>query len=136
MIRFSPLLVCLLAGCGASARPGTDSMPSAPDLNYPVGHFALTERSGRTITEKDLQGSVWIASFVFTRCTGPCPQVTATVARLQNELKDEPNVRFVTFTVDPANDDMTKLREYAKHFNADDERWLFLTGEEAVIHKL
>ena len=136
MTRFSPCLALLLAGCGASARSGTETTSTQPDLNFPVGHFALTERSGRTITEKDLQGSVWVASFVFTRCMGPCPQVTATVAKLQAELKDEPGVKFVTFTVDPSHDDMAKLREYAKHFNADSERWLFLTGDEATIHKM
>jgi protein SCO1 len=136
MIRFSPFIVLLLAGCGASARQGSDTTTKQPDLDLPVGHFALTERSGRTISERDLQGSVWVASFVFTRCTGPCPQVTATVARLQAELKDVPGVKFVTFTVDPTRDDTTKLIEYAKYFNADPERWLFLTGDEATIHKL
>jgi cytochrome oxidase Cu insertion factor (SCO1/SenC/PrrC family) len=105
-------------------------------LNFPVGQFSLTERSGKTITEKDLQGSVWVASFVFTRCMGPCPQVTATVARFQADLKDVPGVKFVTFTVDPDRDDAAKLREYAAHFNADPERWLFLTGREEVVHKM
>jgi cytochrome oxidase Cu insertion factor (SCO1/SenC/PrrC family) len=136
MIRFSPLLALFLAGCGADALQRTSSDSTRPDLDFPVGHFALTERSGRRISSEDLRGSVWVASFVFTRCTGPCPQVTATVARLQSELKDVPNVKFVTFTVDPSHDDMAKLQEYAKHFNADPERWLFLTGDEATIHKL
>ena len=136
MSRFRPLLLLLLVGCGATARPGSEVTSQQPDLDFPVGHFSLTERTGRTVTEKDLQGSVWVASFVFTRCTGPCPQVTATIARLQSDLKDEPGVKFVTFTVDPSHDDMTKLHEYAKHFNADPDRWLFLTGDEATIHKL
>jgi cytochrome oxidase Cu insertion factor (SCO1/SenC/PrrC family) len=102
----------------------------------PVGDFALTERSGKTVTPADLRGKVWVASFVFTRCTGPCPQVTATVARLQSEMADLPDVRFVTFTVDPARDNPAELAEYAKHFRADPERWLFLTGEEQSIHSL
>jgi cytochrome oxidase Cu insertion factor (SCO1/SenC/PrrC family) len=67
---------------------------------------------------------------------GPCPQVTATVARLQQELQAEPDVKFVTFTVDPTTDNAGKLREYARHFHADSDRWWFLTGDEATIHKL
>lgn len=137
MIRFSPFLVTiLLAGCGVSARNGLDTAPSQPDLDLPVGHFSLKERSGKTITDEDLKGSVWIASFVFTRCTGPCPQVTATVAKLQAELKDVPGIKFVTITVDPSRDDIESLRKYASHFNADPERWLFLTGDEATVHQL
>ncbi len=135
-MRLAPCIALLLAGCSTSALPEGLKPNSQPDLNFPVGQFSLTERSGKTITEKDLQGSVWVASFVFTRCMGPCPQVTATVARFQADLKDVPGVKFVTFTVDPDRDDAAKLREYAAHFNADPERWLFLTGREEVVHKM
>jgi protein SCO1 len=125
----------MLTGCYSSG-PGTPANPEQPDLDYPVGEFSLTERSGRTVTASDLRGSVWVASFIFTRCTGPCPAVTSTVAELQAEFKDAPGVKFVTFTVDPTRDDLSALREYAKSRNADPERWLFLTGDEATIHRM
>lgn len=130
------LALCLLlplAGCGASGKP----RPAA-DLDFPVGAFALTERSGRTVTDADLKGKVWVASFVFTRCNGPCPAVTSTVARLQSELKlaDRPDLRLVTFTVDPARDTLADLRTYADNRRAHPDRWLFLTGDEETVHKL
>lgn len=112
----------------------------APDLIEPnaivIPDFALTERDGRTVTSDDLRGKVWIASFVFTRCTGPCPQISGTVARLQEELKQQPQVRLVTFTVDPERDQPGELAAYASHFGADPERWLFLTGKQEVIYDL
>jgi cytochrome oxidase Cu insertion factor (SCO1/SenC/PrrC family) len=83
-----------------------------------------------------LLGKVWIASFVFTRCTGPCPHVTGTMARLQSELAGEPDVRLVTFTVDPKHDEPAELLKYAEHVRADPERWLFLTGPEDEMHRL
>jgi cytochrome oxidase Cu insertion factor (SCO1/SenC/PrrC family) len=101
-----------------------------------VTPFNLTERSGRSVSLEDLQGKPWLASFVFTRCTGPCPQVTGSVARLQSELAGKADVRFVTFTVDPEHDDPQELKRYAEHFGADSERWLFLTGKESEIYKL
>jgi cytochrome oxidase Cu insertion factor (SCO1/SenC/PrrC family) len=104
----------------------------------PVGDFKLKERDGRTVGLDDLRGKVWVASFIFTRCTGPCPQVTGTVARLQGELKlaDVENLRLVTFTVDPERDNPAELREYAQKFQADEKRWLFLTGKKEEIHRL
>ena len=130
-----PLLA--LAGCGPSpgGRPVAIGSGSA-DLDFPVGSFALTERSGKAVTDADLKGKVWVASFVFTRCMGPCPQVTASVARLQSELPDTPDLRFVKFTVDPGHDDPTELKRYAERYKADPARWLFLTGDEATIHTL
>jgi cytochrome oxidase Cu insertion factor (SCO1/SenC/PrrC family) len=134
MRRLLPLVALFAAGCNTGN--GTPAASGRPDLDWPVGTFALTERSGKTVTDQDLRGKVWVASFVFTRCTGPCPQVTATVARLQSELSDVPDVRFVTFTVDPERDDPDELKKYAAHFKADPQKWLFLTGPEKVIHKL
>ena len=82
---------------------------------------------------------MWVASFVFTRCSGPCPQVSATMARLQKELnlKETADLRLVTFTVDPDRDTPNELKEYATRYQADPEKWLFLTGlPEAELHKL
>src|SRR5262249_10371699 len=137
--RLIPLLALLAAGCGATAGPQPTPLPDSPDLDFPVGSFSLTERRGKTVTEQDLRGKVWVASFIFTRCTGPCPQVTSTMRRLQSELADElqaGRVKLVTFTVDPEHDDLRKLREYADGRGADPNNWLFLTGDEATIHKL
>ncbi|MCX8139487.1 MAG: SCO family protein [Gemmataceae bacterium] len=134
-------LLLLLVGLGGCRPLPSGTNPAAetddlPDPQWPVGPFALTERSGRTVTDQDLRGHVWIASFIFTRCTGPCPSVASTVARLQHELRDLPNVRFVTFTVDPKRDDLRALNEYAQARGADPQRWLFLTGEEETIHRI
>ncbi len=130
MYRFTPLVLILLllaAGC----------QQSQPPHDYgPVGPFQLTERSGRTVTQDDLLGKVWISTFVFTRCIGPCPQVTATAARLQQHYSGNPDVRLVTFTVDPQRDDPKELQRYASNYQADPEQWLFLTGKEEAIHTL
>jgi cytochrome oxidase Cu insertion factor (SCO1/SenC/PrrC family) len=143
MIRLFPFVVLLAAGCGeaGSRTPTTptSSQQEALDLDFPVGEFSLTERSGKTITDKDLRGKVWIGSFVFTRCTGPCPAVTNTMGRLQDDLKDElksGNLKLVTFTVDPARDDLAALKDYANSRQADPNNWLFLTGDEKTVHKL
>ncbi len=105
-------------------------------INFPIEDFTLTERSGKKMSKSDLLGKVWVASFVFTRCAGPCPQVTGTMKTLQADLAHIPDVRLVTFTVDPARDDPAELRKYADFFGADKDHWLFLTGGEKEIHQL
>jgi protein SCO1 len=124
------------SGCGSSTARNdkTDASPLA-DLDYPVGAFSLIERDGRTVTDRDLLGKVWIASFVFTRCMGNCPAVTASVRELQSRIAD-PNVVFVTFTVNGAHDTPAELKKYADRYQADPRRWLFLTGDEQTIRRL
>lgn len=101
-----------------------------------LGDFSFLERNGDQITQDNFKGKVWLASFVFTRCTGPCPQVCATLANLQEKFKDVSNFQIVTFTVDPERDNPKELNLFADNFRADPKRWLFLTGKEETLHQL
>lgn len=101
-----------------------------------VPPFALTERSGKTITNNDLAGKIWVADFIYTTCPGPCPLVTANMARLQASVAGDPEIQLVTFTVDPQNDTPPVLAQYADRFKADRDRWWFLTGAEKPLYDL
>src|SRR5262249_24373461 len=106
----------------------------ALDEPMPVGEFAFTERSGKTVTQDNLRGKVWIAACFFTCCTDSCPQLSAALARLQQELAAEPGVGLVSLTVDPTRDTPAVLSRYAEVYQADAERWLFLTGSAGEVH--
>ena len=121
----------LAAGCGQRF-----STSSADDDFGPVQDFSLTERSGRTVSRADLLGKVWVAAFTFTRCPGPCAQISGSMARLQKECAGEDRLTLVSFTVDPEYDTPKVLQEYADHFGADPERWLFLTGQPEKVYRL
>jgi protein SCO1/2 len=118
-------MVMLLSGCGRSA--------AVPEYSA-VPDFTLTERSRRSVTRQDLEGQVWIADFIFTRCAGICPVMSSNMQKLQERLPGE--VRLVSFSVDPSNDTPEVLTEYAKRYKADADRWLFLTGDPATMQKL
>lgn len=101
-----------------------------------VADFQLTDQAGRTVSLADLKGQVWVADFIFTRCGGPCPRLTRTMARLQASVPPERPVRFVSFTVDPDHDKPAVLADYGARFGADPARWRFLTGETAAVRGL
>ncbi len=115
-------------------KPTSSQPPEADPISVPP--FALTERSGKPVNNASLLGKVWVASFVFSRCTGPCPSVSATMAKLQADYAEKPDFRLVTFTFDPDHDTPAELKTYANHFRADPDRWLFLTGKEDELHRL
>ncbi|MFN0007501.1 MAG: SCO family protein [Planctomycetota bacterium] len=128
----------MAAACSREAE-GTSSVLAAP-ANSPaqfstVGEFDLLERGGTRLTREDLLGRPWVASFLFTRCTGPCPSVRSTLKKLQTRLQGT-DALLVTFSVDPAFDSPEVLAAYAKDVQADPKRWLFVTGEQAVVYDL
>ena len=89
------------------------------------------------MTLADFADNVWVADFIFTRCAGPCPELSAKMRAMQNELADEPNVRLVSICLDPENDTPAALVAYAHRFKADPQKWLFLTAtDEKYVHGL
>jgi len=124
----------LLLACGSSQREASQ-YDSLPLLNE-VPSFSLIERSGRAVESSELAGRVWVADFIFTECAGPCPLLSQRMSRLQDALSELPEVRLVSFTVDPETDTPEVLTGYAKRWHADAERWLFLTGEKTKLYHL
>lgn len=102
----------------------------------PVPEFSLTERSGKMVNLTGLRGKVWIADFIYTSCTDTCPLQSAAMAKLQKRWSSERDLRLVSFSVDPERDTPQVLTRYAKHFKADADRWLFLTGNKQQLLRL
>jgi protoheme IX farnesyltransferase len=121
-VAYLPLLyIALLGGCATPAR-------ELPDY-YALPSFTLTDHHGKAFSSADLKGKIWIANFIFADCTGPCPRMSATLSKLQEA---DPDVRLVSFTVDPDNDTPPTLAAYAKRYGAT-ARWSFLTGDAATL---
>jgi len=116
----------------ASVRRDVEQLP----VIRAVPEFALTDQNGQTVTNADFRGKIWIADFIFTRCAGPCPLMTARMLEMQKALVKTPEVKLVSVTVDPEYDTPEVLKAYAEANFADPERWKFLTGDKAVIEKL
>lgn len=145
-LHFRYALAALALGCAATScsdaagRGGAVGVVLAQSAESEqvfgeVAEFALTERSGASLRREDLLGHPWVAAFIFTRCTGPCPRITGTMRALQERLNDS-QARLVSFSVDPEWDTPEVLRQYADAAGADKQRWLFLTGDERAIYDL
>ena len=100
-----------------------------------MADVTLTDQGGQPFAIKNLEGQVWIGSFFFASCPGPCRQINVAISQLQQELHGK-DVKFVSITVDPDNDTPQVLADYAKSFGADRERWRFLTGDFNSIRRI
>ena len=106
--------------------------PSLPILAA-LPPFQVTDQNGRQVTGDDFRGHVWLASFVYTTCPGPCPVITAHLAELSQKLP--PGVMLASFSTDPANDTPAILKAYAAKYHAAGN-WLFLTSPPANQYDL
>lgn len=127
---------------GASTNLTTDAetienlTPSHPPEDEEwLSRFALTERSGKTVRSEDLLGQPYVVSFFFSTCPSICVQQNQKLKELQDEFEGE-GVRFLAISVDPETDTPERLREYAARFGADQNQWLFMTGDLTYIRRI
>jgi protein SCO1/2 len=95
--------------------------------------FSAIDQHGRHVTDQDLRGHVWVADFIFTRCTAACPIMTAQMILVQ-KATSFPDVRFVSFSVDPDYDTPEVLKHYATIWQGDESRWLLLSTDREMLY--
>ena len=101
-----------------------------------VPSFRLISQTGEPFDRQTLDGKIWVADFIFTNCTGPCPRMSSQMHQVQTALSDNDGARFVSLTVDPARDTPLVLAAYAGHFEAAPGKWFFLTGPVPALENL
>lgn len=121
----------LALAAGFLLRPPT---PPPPVLGK-LPAFALTDQSGKPFGLAELQGKVWVADFVFTRCPQVCPLLTGHMAEVQKRAAGlGPGFQLVSISVDPTYDTPEVLTRYMQKRHLDRSNWHFLTGptDEAI----
>ena len=98
-----------------------------------IPQFEFTNSDGNTVTLDNLKGKVWVADFIFTTCTMACPMMTGNMNIVHKKFKKNDNVRLVSISVYPEYDTPEVLKNYASQYDADTEKWLFLTGKEGAV---
>jgi protein SCO1/2 len=106
------------------------SRPPLPSFGV-VPYFQLTSQTGQTFDSRVLDGKVWVANFIFTSCPGPCPRMSSQMRDLRAAVP-----QLVSFTIDPARDTPAVLAAYAHRYEADPQRWHFLTGAQSELQLL
>jgi protein SCO1/2 len=113
-----------------AAAPG-----ALPELGE-VGEFSLTDQSGAAFTAASLRGKIYVVDFFFTSCGSVCPLMSEAMSKLHKKFAAEPQVAFLSISVDPVTDTPEVLAKYAARYAADPARWHFLTGADAAIQLL
>ncbi|MCM2348423.1 MAG: SCO family protein [Bacteriovoracaceae bacterium] len=104
--------------------------PELPVIAH-VPEFELISENGQRFGSKDLQGRVYLANFVFSRCPTVCPKMLLDLEKIQKRIRGTgKKVAIVTFTVDPEYDNEKVLFDLARKHDANPYTWTFLTGTD------
>jgi protein SCO1/2 len=103
---------------------------------HTIADFSFTNQNGKTITQKDYEGKIYIADFFFTTCKSICPKMTTNLVDVQKAFLDNPKVKLLSFTVMPDIDSVSILKDYAKINGVVDSKWNLVTGDKKAIYTM
>jgi protein SCO1/2 len=143
----------LLAAVGCKATTKERSLPyfNTPDftpvflassgekntkITHTIAPFVFENQDGKLISNKDVDGRIHVANFIFTSCGSICPKMTNSMNTVSNAFAKDDNLVLLSFSVTPWIDTKDVLKRYKERNNISNPNWHFLTGEKADIYKL
>jgi len=100
---------------------------------HAIADFSFTNQNGKTITQKDYEGKIYVADFFFTTCPTICPIMQDNMVEIQNAFKTNPKVMLLSHTVMPQIDSVPVLKKYALEKGVIDTKWNLVTGDKKDI---
>ena len=101
-----------------------------------VSSFSFINQNGKTITNEDYIGKVFLLEFFFTTCPTICPKMNQNLVSIQNSFPERPDFGIASITINPDYDTVKVLKDYADQYGVKNPNWNFLTGDQEVIYEL
>jgi len=103
---------------------------------HTIADFSFTNQNGKTITQKDYEGKIYVADFFFTTCGSICPIMTTNMIDVQKAFVNNPKVMILSHTVTPEIDSVPVLKKYAVEKGVIDSKWNLVTGDKKDIYSM
>lgn len=102
-----------------------------------VPDFEFINQDGKTITNKEYDGKVYVVEFFFSTCPTICPIMNSKMVTIQDKFLGNPNFGIASFSITPHIDTPAILKEYASNHKITHKNWHLLTGKpEEEVYKL
>jgi protein SCO1/2 len=99
-----------------------------------VQPFSFINQDGKLVTDKDVEGKVYVAEYFFTTCPGICPTMNTNMKRVYEQFKNEKDFLILSHTSDPERDSVATLKKYADSLGVNTAHWIFLTGRKDSLY--
>jgi protein SCO1/2 len=132
------VVIVLFSQCESRKLPilGEKMEENGKIIYHTIANFSFTDQENQTITNQALKGKIYIADFFYATCPTICPIVKRETIRVYDKFKGNPDVIFISHTLDPRHDTVAFLKQYAENLGADAKQWHFLTGEKEKIYEI
>jgi protein SCO1/2 len=103
---------------------------------HTIADFSFVNQNGKTITQHDYEGKIYVVDFFFTTCGSICPKMTTNMVDVQKAILNNPKVMLLSHTVFPETDSVPALKAYAQKYGVLDAKWNLVTGDKKEIYTM
>ena len=101
----------------------------AEDFGSLERDLTLMNQEGKEVSLSQLKDKVWVATNFFANCPNCLLTAYEDLQGLYAEFGNDPNFHVVSISIDPENDQLEQLKQYAEKMKARSANWWFLRGE-------
>jgi len=125
-----------------------------------VQPFSFVNQNGQPITNREVEGKVYVTEYFFTTCKGICPRMNANMRRVYDDFKNDSGFLIISHTCMPETDSVPVLKKYEEKIlngklnkTADgtyrieydpsmdkqpvsNKSWDFVTGDKMALYKM
>ncbi|WP_443939108.1 SCO family protein [Pedobacter sp. MW01-1-1] len=103
-----------------------------------IPNWSFLNQDSTVVTNAFTDGKIYVADFFFTSCTTICPTMHRNLLSIYNDYKDNPDVLFLSHTIDFKYDKPSVLKKYAKKLGVyqPKSQWQFLYGSKDSVYAL
>ncbi|MGN8069933.1 SCO family protein [Mucilaginibacter sp. 22184] len=98
--------------------------------------FKFVNQYADTISDKSLDGKIYVADFFFTTCPSICPVMHRNMLNVYKEFKADDNFRIISHTIDPKYDTVPVLKKYADKMGISGNTWWLLHGTKEETYQI
>ena len=98
--------------------------------------FQFVNQDSMVVTNRDFDGRIYVADFFFISCPDVCPIIQRNMLTVYQKYKNNPQVKLLSYTIDPNHDTPSKLKNYAVELGVEDSQWEFLRGQKQAVFAL
>lgn len=130
--QLSIFICCVwLIGCTEKPLPifGEREVVGSDTVYHTIADFEFFNQDSVLITKETFKGKIYVADFFFTSCRTICPIMKTQMMRVNEAIKDMPDVLILSHSIDPEYDTVGLLHDYAERLGAKSNKWFFATGK-------
>lgn len=101
-----------------------------------IPDFRFLNQDSVEINNDTFKNKVYVADFFFTSCPSICPVMHRNLKAVYEKFKKDPEVMFLSHTIDYKYDTPHVLKKYAAKLGVDDKKWEFAYGTRDEVYTI